>query len=151
MVFSEKNSSKDLHAPLENLDQTLSPGTYSRRYFWRKKTLRGVTLNYSRRLARGYREPQNKLCLINSWKKTSRKAIFNYQTLLWLVHSFLLEKKNRSLWPCQDYWYLNEETVKDAYPLPLISKLLGKLSGATIFSKLNLRNGHNKVHIKYRD
>ena len=64
---------------------------------------------------------------------------------------FFVGKKDGSLRPCQDYRYLNENTVKDAYPLPLISDLMGKLKGARIFSKLDLRNGYNNVRIKDGD
>jgi hypothetical protein len=39
-------------------------------------------------------------------------------------------KKDGRLRPCQDYRYLNEHMVKNAYPLPLIGKLLDKLKGA---------------------
>ena len=41
--------------------------------------------------------------------------------------------------PCQDYQYLNKHTVKNAYPLPLISKLLDKLKGAKFFTKKKTR------------
>jgi len=40
---------------------------------------------------------------------------------------FFVSKKDRKLRPCQDYHYLNEWTIKYAYPLPLISELLDKL------------------------
>ncbi|ESK87517.1 reverse transcriptase-rnase h-integrase [Moniliophthora roreri MCA 2997] len=46
---------------------------------------------------------------------------------------------------------LNKGTVKNAYPLPLISELLDKLKGAEIFTKLDLRNGYNNVRIKDGD
>ena len=51
----------------------------------------------------------------------------------------------------QDYGYLNEHTVKNNYPLPLISQLVNKLKGAKLFTKMNLRWGYNNVHIKEGD
>ena len=38
---------------------------------------------------------------------------------------FFVDKKDASnaLWPCQDYWYVNDHTIKDAYPLPLVQNL----------------------------
>uniref|UniRef100_A0A0W0G410 Reverse transcriptase-rnase h-integrase n=1 Tax=Moniliophthora roreri TaxID=221103 RepID=A0A0W0G410_MONRR len=57
----------------------------------------------------------------------------------------------RALRPTQDYRELNKGTVKNAYPLPLISELLDKLKGATVFTKLDLRNGYNNVRIKDGD
>lgn len=64
---------------------------------------------------------------------------------------FFVSMKDGSLRPCQDYRYLNEETVKNAYPLPLIGELIDKLKGATIFSKFDLRSGYNNVRIKDGD
>lgn len=64
---------------------------------------------------------------------------------------FFVGKKDGSLRLCQDYRYLNEETIKNAYPLPLISELVDKLKGAKIFSKLDLRSGYNNVRIKDGD
>ena len=43
---------------------------------------------------------------------------------------FFVDKKDGKLRPCQDYRYLNEHTVKNAYPLSLIMELLDKLKGA---------------------
>ena len=37
---------------------------------------------------------------------------------------FFVKKKDGNLHPCQDYWYLNEHTIHNAYPLPLISNLI---------------------------
>jgi hypothetical protein len=64
---------------------------------------------------------------------------------------FVSKKEEGALRPCQDYRRLNEGTVKNAYPLPLISDLIDKLKGATIFSKMDLRWGYNNVRIKDGD
>jgi hypothetical protein len=64
---------------------------------------------------------------------------------------FFVDKKDGKLRPCQDYRYLNEHTVKNAYPLPLITELLDKLKGARYFTKLDVRWGYNNVHIREGD
>ena len=64
---------------------------------------------------------------------------------------FFVDKKDGKLRPCQDYRYLNEHTVKNAYPLPLISELLDKLKGARRFTKLDVRWGYNNVRIRDGD
>ena len=58
---------------------------------------------------------------------------------------FFVDKKDGKLRPCQDYRYLNEHTIKNAYPLPLITELLDKLKGAKLFTKLDVRWGYNNV------
>ncbi|EEB91673.1 hypothetical protein MPER_09934, partial [Moniliophthora perniciosa FA553] len=64
---------------------------------------------------------------------------------------FVAKKEKGALRPCQDYRDLNAGTVKNAYPLPLVGDLLDKFKGATIFSKLDLRNGYNNIRIKDGD
>ena len=51
---------------------------------------------------------------------------------------FFIKKKDGLLRPVQDYRKLNEMTIKNRYPLPLISELIDKLSNAKIFSKMDI-------------
>ena len=60
---------------------------------------------------------------------------------------FFISKKDGKLQPCQDYRYLNDWTIKNSYPLPLISDILDKLKGAKYFTKLDIQWGYNNIHI----
>jgi hypothetical protein len=51
---------------------------------------------------------------------------------------FFIKKKDGSLQLVQDYWMLNDMTVKNKYPLPLISELVNQLRGAKYFTKLDI-------------
>jgi Reverse transcriptase (RNA-dependent DNA polymerase) len=64
---------------------------------------------------------------------------------------FFVSKKDGKLQPCQDYRYLNDWTVKNSYPLPLISEIMDKLKGAKYFTKLDVHWGYNNVWIRKRD
>ena len=64
---------------------------------------------------------------------------------------FFVKKKDGKLRPCQDYRYLNDWTVKNAYPLPLISELMDKLKGAKYFSKMDVQWGYNNIRIRKGD
>jgi len=64
---------------------------------------------------------------------------------------FFVSKKDGKLQPCQDYRYLNEWTIKNAYPLPLISELLDKLKGAKLFTKFDVQWRYNNIRIKKGD
>jgi len=64
---------------------------------------------------------------------------------------FFIKKKDGSLCLVQDYRALNAVTVKNRYPLPLISELVSQLRGAQYFTKLDVRWGFNNVCIKPRD
>jgi len=64
---------------------------------------------------------------------------------------FFIKKKDGSLRLVQDYRALNSMTVKNKYPLPLISQLVSQLCRARYFTKLDVRWGFNNVHIKPGD
>ena len=61
---------------------------------------------------------------------------------------FFVKKKDRSLRPCVDYRELNDMTIKNRYPLPLISELLDRLGNSKIFTKIDLRGAYNLVRMK---
>jgi hypothetical protein len=52
---------------------------------------------------------------------------------------FFVKKKDRLLRLVQDYQALNAMTVKNKYPLPLISDLINQLRSAKYFTKLDVR------------
>jgi len=64
---------------------------------------------------------------------------------------FFIKKKDGTLRLVQDYRALNAMTVKNKYPLPLISELINKLRGAKYFTKLDVRWGFNNVRMKEGD
>ena len=64
---------------------------------------------------------------------------------------FFVGKKDRKLHPVQDYCHLNEHTIQNVCPLPLIQELLDIIKGAIIFTKLDIRWGYNNIHIKKGD
>jgi len=64
---------------------------------------------------------------------------------------FFIKKKDGLLQLVQDYRALNAVTVKNKYPLSLISELVSQLRGAKYFTKLDVRWGFNNVRIKPGD
>ncbi len=64
---------------------------------------------------------------------------------------FFVAKKDGGLRPCIDYRVLNDQTVKFAYPLPLVPAALEELRGSCIFSKLDLRSAYNLIRIRRGD
>ena len=64
---------------------------------------------------------------------------------------FCIRKKDGSLRPVMDYKRINDLTVKDRYPLPLISEILDKTRQFSHFTKLDIRWGYNNVRLREGD
>ena len=60
-------------------------------------------------------------------------------------------KKDGSLRLCVDYRVLNESTIRNSYPLPLIKDLLDRVAGCSVFTKLDLPGAYNLIRIRDGD
>jgi hypothetical protein len=60
-------------------------------------------------------------------------------------------KKDGSLRLCVDYRGLNRVSVKNRYPLPLISEILDRITGAQYFSKIDVKDAYYRIRIKEGD
>ena len=56
-------------------------------------------------------------------------------------------KKNGKLRLCVDYRHLNSATIRNQYPLPLISDLQDQLQGAKWFTKFDIREGYYRIRM----
>ena len=64
---------------------------------------------------------------------------------------FFIKKKDGKLRPVQDYRRVNEWTIRNRYPLPLIPELINRVKGSALFLKFDVCWGYNNVRIKTGD
>lgn len=77
----------------------------------------------------------------------------------WITHSespigapcFFVKKPNGGLRLCVDYRAINNITVKNRYPLPLINNLIDRLKSAATYTRLDLPDAYHLVRIKEGD
>jgi len=64
---------------------------------------------------------------------------------------FFVGKKDRRKHMVMNYKRLNKQTVKNNYPLPLITDLVDFMGNKRVFTKMDLWWGYNNVRIKKED
>ncbi len=67
------------------------------------------------------------------------------------LQSLFAPKKDGGLRLCVDYRGLNAITVKNRYPLPLITEIMDRVTGANYFSKIDLKDAYYRLRIKEGD
>ena len=84
-------------------------------------------------------------------KEQLRKGYIRPSKSLQTAPVFFVGKKDGKKRMVQDYRYLNEWTIKNNYPLTLISDILESIGTKKLFTKMDLRWGYNNVRIKEGD
>lgn len=74
-----------------------------------------------------------------------------YNSPVWIVPKKADSKGNKRWRMVLDYRALNEKTISDAYPLPLINEILDQLGGAVYFSTFDLASGFHQIEMHPED
>jgi hypothetical protein len=93
---------------------------------------------------RSYRMPLNELAEFKAQlQDLLEKGFIRPSSSPWGYPAIFVKKKDQTLRMCVDYRPLNEVTIKNKYPLPQIDILFDQLTGARVFSKIDLRSGYH--------
>ncbi|KAI5449330.1 hypothetical protein NCC49_004831 [Naganishia albida] len=128
-VFSKKEADKLPEHTAYDHSIPLMPGTtppFGRLYQPLERELKSMGEYLEEKLAKGFIRPSQSLAA---------------------APTLFVQKKNQSLRLCVDYRQLNNMTVKNRYPLPLIQESLDRLRSAKIFTKIDLRGAYNLIRI----
>nr|KYP47022.1 Transposon Ty3-I Gag-Pol polyprotein [Cajanus cajan] len=79
------------------------------------------------------------------------KQLVRPSVLPWGAPVLLVRKKDGGSRLCVDYQQMNKLTIKNKYPLPRIDDLMDQLTGASVFSKIDLRSGYHQIRVKEGD
>jgi hypothetical protein len=97
---------------------------------------------------RSYRMPPSELAeLKTQLQDLLENGFIRPSSSPWGCPAIFVKKKDQTLRMCVDYRPLNEVTIKNKYPLPRIDILFDQLTGARVFSKIDLRSGYHQIRI----
>ena len=83
--------------------------------------------------------------------KLQAQGVIHPSTSPWSSLIVLVWKKSVKVQPCIDYQQLNKVTKDVAYPIPRTQDCLDAMTGATMFSTMDITSAYNEVLVAEKD
>ena len=101
---------------------------------------------------RAYRTPLSKRLLVEeAVREMLDDGVIRPSRSPWASPITLVPKKDGTTRFCVDYRKLNDITVKDTYPLPLIQDIFDQVGGRAVYSTLDLKSGYWQLPVAAAD
>ena len=81
------------------------------------------------------------------FERLEKEGIVERADSPWASPLHMVMKPDGTWRPCGDFRLLNEMTEPDLYPLPNMADIMASLSGAKVFSKLDLKKGYYQIPV----
>jgi cleavage and polyadenylation specificity factor subunit 1 len=90
---------------------------------------------------------ERRLLAEKEFKELEESGVIRRSASPWAAPLQIVTKKDGSIRICGDYRGVNKVTVPDAYPMPLISDILQRFAGCTVFSSLDLAKAYHQIPV----
>lgn len=95
--------------------------------------------------------PQHKTKIERQVTELLANGLITHSTSPFASPVLLVQKKDGSWRFCVDFRKLNELTIKNRFPMPIVEEILEELAGTKFFSKLDLHSGFHHVRVQPGD